>query len=259
MSNAGILQVAHDFVLNNPIFNDNHNIVPYKKGSGLKILLGASMPDVFHDSSARDPPPSCHPGTHHDFIDMITSWGLGTSQHTEPILWMYGPAGVRKLAIAQTCSEGLAERDKLGATLFFSHSDLTLVTKSIKEQFQELLVKPFLQLRADTAGIVEGLVIIIDSLDECGKGPGMHCDIIKIQQRNGLPDSWVSERNIGVLVNLSGGLYIYAAMVIQFIGSHELLSPVDQLCAVLTLANNNKGTDSIHPLSELDLFYTLIM
>ncbi|KAF9439498.1 hypothetical protein P691DRAFT_715803, partial [Macrolepiota fuliginosa MF-IS2] len=312
------------------------------------------MPDAFHDSSALHPPPSCHPGTRHDFIDTITSWGLGTSQHTEPILWMYGPAGVGKSAIAQTCSEGLAERDKLGATLFFSrsvssnkrddphrlfpslayqiatkydaygdildhriHKDPTLVAKSIKEQFQELLVKPFSQLGADTAGVVEGLVVIIDGLDECGKGPGMHCDIIeviaasarsqttpfrwvffsrpethivgsftaddihpstyqleirvsrdidneitlylmdglrKIQQRNGLPDSWVSERNIGVLVNLSGGLYIYAATVIRFVGSHELLGPVDQLRAVLALANDNKGTDSIHPLSELDLF-----
>ncbi|KAF9445232.1 hypothetical protein P691DRAFT_762686 [Macrolepiota fuliginosa MF-IS2] len=81
----------------------------------------------------------------------------------------------------------------------------------------------------------------------------------KIQQRNGLPDSWVSERDKGVLVNLSGGLFIYAATVIRFVGSRELFGPVDQLCAVLALASGDKGTGSVHPLSEIDLFYTLIM
>ncbi|KAF9441882.1 hypothetical protein P691DRAFT_811901 [Macrolepiota fuliginosa MF-IS2] len=359
MSNAGILSGAHNFVLNKPVFNDVRNTVPYKKGSGLKVLLKKSMPDAFHDSSARDPPPSCHPGTRHDFIDTITSWGLGTLQHVKPMLWMYGPAGVGKSAIAQTCSEGLAERNKLGAALFFSRSvgsnkrndphrlfpslayqiatkydaygdildrriqkNPTLVTKSIKEQFQELLVKPLSQLGVDAAGVFEGLVIVIDGLDECGKGPGTHCDIIKIvatsvrnrttpfrwvffsrpethivgsftandtrpltyqleirvsrkidneitlyltgglreiQRRNGLSDSWVSERDIGVLVNISGGLFIYAATVIRFIGSHELFGPVDQLRAVLALASDNKGAGPVHPLSELDLFYTLIM
>ncbi|KAF9441681.1 hypothetical protein P691DRAFT_766009 [Macrolepiota fuliginosa MF-IS2] len=359
MSNAGILQGAHDFVLNNPVFNDIHNAVPYKKGAGLKTLLSASMPDAFHDSSARDPPPSCHPGTRYNFIDAITNWGLGTSQHIEPMLWMHGPAGVGKSAIAQTCSERLSERGKLGAAIFFSRSvgpnkrddphrlfpslayqvatkskpfgdildnyiqdDPTLVTKSIREQFQELLVKPLSQLGADAAGVVEGLVVIIDGLDECGKGPETHCDIIevivvsirnrttpfrwvllsrpethivgsfttndthpltyqleirvsrdidneitlyltdglrKIQRRNGLPDSWISEQDIGVLVNLSGGLFIYATTVIRFVGGRESLGPVDQLRAVLALASSNKGTDSVHPLSELDLFYTLIM
>ncbi|KAF9440749.1 hypothetical protein P691DRAFT_634984, partial [Macrolepiota fuliginosa MF-IS2] len=198
----------------------------------------------------------------------------------------------------------------------------TLVAKSIREQFQELLVKPLSQLGAGAAGVVEGLVVIIDGLDECEKGPEMHCNIIeiiaasvhsrttpfrwvffsrpethivgsfttndihpltyqleirvsrdidneitlyltdglwKIQQRNGLPDSWVSKRDIAVLVNLSGGLFIYAATVIRFVGSHESLGPVDQLRAVLALASGNKGTGPVHPLSELDLFYTMIM
>ncbi|KAF9440575.1 hypothetical protein P691DRAFT_93416 [Macrolepiota fuliginosa MF-IS2] len=317
------------------------------------------MPDAFYDSSARDPPPSCHPDTRRKFIDKIIRWGLGTSQHNEPMLWMHGPAGVGKSAIAQTCSERLAEKGRLGAALFFSRSvgpnkrddprrlfpslayqiatkskpfgdildkrirdDPTLVKKSMREQFRELLVKPLSRLQSGAAGAVEGLVIVIDGLDECGKGPGTHCDIIKIiatpiryqttpflwaffsrpethiigsfttngmrllsyhlkirvsrkidneitlyltnglqkiQRRNGLPDWWVSKRDIGVLVNLSGGLFIYAATIIRFVGSHESLGPVDQLRAILMLASDNKGTDSVHPLSELDLFYTLIM
>ncbi|KAF9441929.1 hypothetical protein P691DRAFT_850195 [Macrolepiota fuliginosa MF-IS2] len=365
MPSAGLLHGAHDLVLNNPHLNDNstnvsvHHTIAGRKRLGLKILLRASIPDAFYDSSARDPPPSCHPGTRHKFIDKIIRWCFGTSRHTEPMLWMHGPAGVGKSAIAQTCSERLAERGKLGAALFFSRSvgpnkrddprclfpslayqiatkskpfgdildkrirdDPTLVKKSMREQFQELLVKPLSRLRSGAAGVVEGLVIVIDGLDECGKGPGTHCDIIKIiatsvrnrttpflwaffsrpetritgsfttngmrslsyhlkirvsrkidneitlyltnglrkiQRRNGLPDSWVSKRDIGVLVNLSGGLFVYAATVLRFVGSHESLGLVDQLRAILMLASDNRGTDSAHPLSELDLFYTLIM
>lgn len=38
----------------------------------------------------------------------------------EPILWLYGPAGAGKSAIAQTIAELAEEAGKLGATLFFS-------------------------------------------------------------------------------------------------------------------------------------------
>ncbi|KAF9444061.1 hypothetical protein P691DRAFT_637331, partial [Macrolepiota fuliginosa MF-IS2] len=300
--------------------------------------------------------PSCHPGTRYDFIDTIVGWSLGNSEHTERILMMRGPAGVGKSAVAQSCAELLAEKNKLGVAIFFSRpnerddphrlfpslsyqiatkskpygdilghrirNDPTLVAKSVKEQFQELLVKPLSQLGADVGGDVGGLVVIIDGLDECDKGPQMHCDIVeiviasvhkkttpfrwaflsrpethivgsftaadtrplsyhleirvsreidneialylkaelrKIQQRSGLPNSWVSERDIGTLVNLSGGLFIYAATLVRFVGNHRSLGPVDQLRAVLALAKGNKEISSTHPLSELDRFYILIM
>lgn len=268
---------------------------------------------------------------------------------------MHGPAGVGKSAVAQSCADLLAEQTKLGAAFFFSRpnerndpdrlftsisyqiaiksdsygnlldhrigKDPTLVTKSITEQFQELLVKPLRQLGTHGANI-EGLVIIIDGIDEC-EGREAQSDIVevvvasvrektmplrwiflsrpephivasfttndvrslsrhlelpvsrkidneitlylkdklrKIQQRGGLPDSWPSEREIGILVNLSGGLFIYAATVVRFVGEHNSSGPVDQLRAVLSLSMHDRGkTDSEHPLAELDLFYTLIM
>ncbi|KAF9450453.1 hypothetical protein P691DRAFT_758126 [Macrolepiota fuliginosa MF-IS2] len=134
MSNGGILQGAHHLILYNPNLNDNSTNVenhinqviydahPYQRGPGLRELLRASMPDAFHDSSVRDPPPSCHPDTRDDDIATITSWGLGASQHAEGILWIYGPAGVGKSAVVQTCAERLAEKNKLGSALFFSRS-----------------------------------------------------------------------------------------------------------------------------------------
>ncbi|KAF9448409.1 hypothetical protein P691DRAFT_759930 [Macrolepiota fuliginosa MF-IS2] len=369
MPDAGILPGAHDFTLNYPVFNDNsahlenptiHNAIIEQKSEqkrlGLERLLKASMPDAFHDSSARNDPPSCHPGTRHDFIDTIVGWGLGVTEHTERLLWLHGPAGVGKSAVAQTCAELIGEKNMLGAALFFSRpnerddphrlfpslsyqiatksksygdildhrirNDPTLVMKSVREQFQELLVKPLSQLGANVGGDVEGLVIIIDGLDECDKGPQVHCEIIeiiatsirhrttpfrwaffsrsethivgsftadnlpslsyqlevpvsrkidnqialyltaelrKIQQRSGLPDSWLSERDIGMLVKLSAGLFIYAATLIRFVGNHKSLGPVDQLRAVLALGRLNRKAISLQPLSELDHFYILIM
>lgn len=380
MSN-GILQGAHDLVFNDATLLDlsthigtlhmnltTHNTVPGQRGSGevsldhlasvilnTRRLLKASMPDAFRDSSARYPPPRCHPGTRQDFIDEITSWALGKSSHSKHILWMHGPAGVGKSAVAQSCADLLAEKNELGAALFFSRSnersdsnslftsiayqlaiksslyddildhkirkDPTLVTKSIMEQFQELLVKPLQHPRTDAADIGEW-VIIVDGLDECGGIEAQH-DVVeiiaasvreqtlpfrwvffsrpeshiiaaftmdnmdsltrnlelpvsrdidneitlyltdelrKIQRRRRLPDSWPSDKEIGTLVNLAAGLFIYASIVIRFIGERDSSGPMDQLCVVLSLATQDKSrVDSEHPLTELDKFYTLIM
>lgn len=77
----------------------------------------------------------------------------------------------------------------------------------------------------------------------------------------GLDDSWPSERDIGTLVNLSAGLFIYAATVVRFIRTEDPPGPEDQLEAVLNLAAHLVKPDdgTSHPLSELDLFYTLLM
>lgn len=41
--------------------------------------------------------------TREQFVDQITSWGLGTLHHTQRILWMYGPAGVGESVVAVLC------------------------------------------------------------------------------------------------------------------------------------------------------------
>lgn len=312
------------------------------------------MPDAFHDSSARYPPPHCHPGTRQDFIEQITDWGIGSSHDPKRILWMWGPAGVGKSAVAQSCADLLDTKNKLGAALFFSRpnrrddpntlftslsyqvatrsrlygdildreiwNDPTLVKKSIVRQFQELLVKPLQELRVRGENMEER-VIIIDGLDECADNK-TQCDIIeiiatsvrsettpfrwaffsraephiaasfgshhvsplslrlelpvsreidheincyltyeltKIQEQHRLPQPWPPDREIGILVDLSAGLFIYAATIIRFISERNSSGPVDQLQVVLSLVAQRTETDSEHPLAELDLFYTLIM
>ncbi|KAF5348921.1 hypothetical protein D9756_009838 [Leucocoprinus leucothites] len=199
---------AQSFTINHPQFIDTSHA-----GSGLKELLKYSMPNAFHDSGARYPPPKCHLGTRTNYIDLITNWALGTSDRKEPILWMHGPFGIGKSAVAQSCAEALERMKKLAATLFFSRSnsdrddpqrvftsiayqiatkypsfreiidrrmieDPALATKSLSIQFEVLLVQPLRQIDVARSGLAE-CVVIIDGLDEC-RGTGGQCEIIKI-------------------------------------------------------------------------------
>ncbi|KAF5345859.1 hypothetical protein D9756_011201 [Leucocoprinus leucothites] len=199
---------AQGFVINNPQFIDASHA-----GSGLERLLRYSMPAAFHDSGVRYPPPKCHLGTRNDYIDLITNWALEASDRKEPILWMHGPFGVGKSAVAQSCAEALERMNKLTATLFFSRSNSdhddpqrvftslayqiatvcpsfgeivskrmidhpALATKSLLKQFEYLLVQPLSQVDIAGSGL-NGRVIIIDGLDECC-GTAEQCEIIKI-------------------------------------------------------------------------------
>ncbi|KAF5355635.1 hypothetical protein D9756_004422 [Leucocoprinus leucothites] len=148
-----------------------------------------------------------------DYIDLITNWALGKSDRKEPILWMCGPFGIGKSAVAQSCAEALVLINKLAATLFFSRSnadhddprhiftsiayqiatkcpsfqeiidrcmikDPALATKSLSMQFEVLLVEPLGQLDIAQSGLAD-CVVIIDGLDECCGTEGQ-CEIIKI-------------------------------------------------------------------------------
>ncbi|KAJ3576864.1 hypothetical protein NP233_g145 [Leucocoprinus birnbaumii] len=208
---------AHNFTINNAHFTNNNtrlNISP--PGSGLKELLNHSMPDAFLNSAARYPPPRCHLGTRKEYIAQITNWALGNPDHDDHeklVLWLHGPFGVGKSAVAQSSAEELKARKKLLATLFFSRSnvgrddplrfvpsivyqiatqcdafadiidmllrkDPSLIMQSLSTQFQELLVAPLQQI--DTvSNELEGRVIIIDGLDEC-RGTAGQCEIIRI-------------------------------------------------------------------------------
>ncbi|KAF9446929.1 hypothetical protein P691DRAFT_644556, partial [Macrolepiota fuliginosa MF-IS2] len=73
---------------------------------GIDILLEASIPDAAHDSSVRDQRPRCSPGTRKQYIENIIRWAVpAIDEKPPPLLWMRGPAGVGKSAVAQTCAE----------------------------------------------------------------------------------------------------------------------------------------------------------
>ncbi|KAF9449320.1 hypothetical protein P691DRAFT_667702 [Macrolepiota fuliginosa MF-IS2] len=360
---SNFFQNAQNFTVNNAQFVSNPQTFNYNSGSGdwvvfaeiqegLDILLKASLPQAAHDSSERDPPPRCHPGTRQDYIAQIIQWSLNKKDRIGRMLWMQGPAGVGKSAVAQTVAETLD--DKLGAAFFFSRlnsgddpdcffttlayqlatkitpfgdildqkirRDPTLVTKAMTQQFEALIVAPVRELQNKGIDVGE-LVIIIDGLDECAtmesqrniieivatsvqeqstpflwiffSRPEPHIitvftssrllslslhlelpvsrdvdneitqyltdEMANLRREHGLPLSWPSENDIGTLVKLSAGLFIYTATIIRFIRAYDSLGPEDQLRLVLSLAKKSNEVRTTHPLFELDSLYMLIM
>ncbi|KXN85088.1 hypothetical protein AN958_11717 [Leucoagaricus sp. SymC.cos] len=166
----------------------------------MKDLAEHTIPGVEHDSSERDPPPLCHPGTRLDICGQAQSWFHNSNQN-EKILWIHGPAGVGKSAIMQTLAqeEHKSPTSILGATVFFSKlrqrndpnrlfntiayqlavrykpycqyitnilsKDPKIVEKSMKEQFHWLIEKPFVEKNV-LQGHRSRVLIILDGLDE---------------------------------------------------------------------------------------------
>lgn len=89
---------------------------PTESSTGITELFQASCPGAFHDSQARHPPPRCLSGTRVDLLREILEW---IERSNKKMLWISGPAGIGKSAIAQTIAEICATNRLLGASFFF--------------------------------------------------------------------------------------------------------------------------------------------
>ncbi len=127
------------------------------------------------------------------------------------MIWLYGPAGTGKSALAQTFAERCAEIGRLGASFFFSRpndrSDPDTVIPSLvyhlavcnteyrslvaaqlandpellrkkarRTQFKKLVVEPLSQLQTQ---LQEPLLVVLDGLDECN-GENAQREIIEM-------------------------------------------------------------------------------
>ncbi|PPQ94050.1 hypothetical protein CVT25_009898 [Psilocybe cyanescens] len=153
------------------------------------------------DSSARHPPGKCHPGTREKALKIITDWIIDPAPD-HSVIWLYGPAGSGKSAIAQSIAEllwqlyqsqyagsfffaagdnmGRGDGNKLFSTLAYQlavqfpallpfindtlFKDPMLPTRSMEIQIKALIVDPLLQVSNWSAHTP---TIIIDGLDEC--------------------------------------------------------------------------------------------
>ncbi|TFK33119.1 hypothetical protein BDQ12DRAFT_574972, partial [Crucibulum laeve] len=155
-----------------------------------------------HNSYERYDPPKCHPETRAAVIEMILSWA-NNRQRTSSIMWLHGPAGAGKSAIAQTAAEKSEKAKTLCATFFFSrnaskrntadHLIATIVHQLIRVipqleqpvmdaveknsavfslslhlQIHRLIVDPILSLMKGNIWSEDSpQLVIIDGLDEC--------------------------------------------------------------------------------------------
>ncbi|KAF8329049.1 hypothetical protein F5887DRAFT_1005301 [Amanita rubescens] len=192
---------AHDFIMMNPVFNDMGTYNNYSDEPELDRLWKYISADALHDSFARSPPPRCHPGTRETVLRKIYSW-IDQPNPRQRILWLNGPAGAGKTAVAQTVAEH-CKGHQLAASFFFKRNtkdrgvvdrlfltlawqlatsipetrpyiesalkaDRLLHTKAIDVQFDQLFVQVFRKLLRDKPNIrLEKTLVIIDGVDEC--------------------------------------------------------------------------------------------
>ncbi|KAM6491983.1 hypothetical protein JOM56_012621 [Amanita muscaria] len=204
-------QDAHHFSIsgNARILNIGQQVNHRGGTSGLDTLEKFVSFSALHDSSAQDPERCCHPDTRKSVLGQICNWADDPTR-PERILWLHGPAGVGKSAIAQTISY-LYGRDKVGATFFFFRSDPVrndgsrlfptlawqlassvsiakdliaaslenypdLLRKTVEIQFEQLIARPFLTISGgESTAPTSTRVIVVDGLDECSD--------VKLQER----------------------------------------------------------------------------
>ncbi|KAF5362558.1 hypothetical protein D9756_002122 [Leucocoprinus leucothites] len=225
----GILNGAHDLIIQNSTFNvvynmdKSHNPAFVESflrnidGGGTVLLVldkkrvaGAEM-----DSSDREPPPRCHPETRKEIRETLSFWFLNPRRASN-FIWLSGPAGAGKSAVAQTFAEYSHGLGRFGAAFFFSRlqnrdsptgviatiayqlalrdagynhlithilfNDPSILDKPMRIQFHKLIVEPFTILTAQLAASAaarQPLLIIIDGLDECSNEDAQ-CELIAL-------------------------------------------------------------------------------
>ena len=173
-------------------------------GLGFEILYSRIAPDAFHDSGERFDPPKCHPNTRLAVLEDIMRW-VQDLIRSKDVLWLYGPAGAGKSAIAQTIAEMCAKLGLLVASFFFFrssssrnnekrlmasiayqlalsipetrpfigsavHLDPSIFDKSLETQLETLIIGPLEKARSNNTPAMTDKwprLIIIDGLDEC--------------------------------------------------------------------------------------------
>src|SRR6266550_4545333 len=154
-----------------------------------------------HDSLERYPPPLCHPKTREKVLKIVSDW-IDDSYPRQRIMWLNGPAGAGKSAIAQTIAERYKDNRLAGSFFFLRNTpdrgvanrlfltlawqlaasipetlpyiesalktERLLYSKSINIQFDHLIVKVFENVLRDRPGLrPDRSLIIIDGVGEC--------------------------------------------------------------------------------------------
>ncbi|EKM75287.1 hypothetical protein AGABI1DRAFT_116487 [Agaricus bisporus var. burnettii JB137-S8] len=181
------------------MIENNYNLSPVP--DVLQILADKRMFGVEVDSRDRDPPPRCHPETRKNLRNRARIW-LSNHERYSRLLYIWGPAGEGKSAVAQSVAEEAKAQGHLGASIFFSklndrddldcvvptivaqlstvhsefasivsnilESDRTILQKNRATQFKELLIDPFQHIMArDPSTALRPLLIVLDGIDEC--------------------------------------------------------------------------------------------
>ncbi|KAJ7797139.1 hypothetical protein B0H14DRAFT_3548723 [Mycena olivaceomarginata] len=160
--------------------------------------------DALHNSEQRFPPPLCHPDTRTAVQNTIQCWAVDADYQAPNVMWLYGPAGAGKSAVAQSMAENWGAENKLAASFFFARwrvggssgthlfptiayqlalhipslrefiglaveADPAICNKTLEEQFHALIVNQMSCVEIGPSR--EFNFVIIDGLDECDSKP----------------------------------------------------------------------------------------
>ena len=171
----------------------------------MDFLTNSIAPGAFYNSHGRYNRPKCAPSTRVAILEHIMTW-IRDLQKLYFFMWLQGPAGAGKSAIAQTIAELCYEADLLAASFFFSISvsgsdasrliptlvyqlclsmpairqyvedtierDPSVLSASLEAQISSLMIDPLRRALLDDKDAISlrssPIIIIIDGLDECG-------------------------------------------------------------------------------------------
>ncbi|KAF9450249.1 hypothetical protein P691DRAFT_726359 [Macrolepiota fuliginosa MF-IS2] len=261
--------------------------------TALPWLLEYIMRGAKFDSSDRDPPPRCHPGTRTTIIDKIHHW-LEDPHPEKKLLWLRGLAGVGKSAIVQTLAEKLSEQGRLGASLFFSRPNgrtdprqvfptlayqFAVQNPSYKAEFVSqypstpliwmIASRPETHLKAlfcedDVKPILWEEDVPIDSPEACRDVEKfLHHEFTKIRKH--YPDHiqetlWPANDQFLRITTAASGLFIFAQVIIHFIDDSVVGNPITQLrCVISIISRVPLSQLQRHPLAVLDAIYGEIL
>jgi len=199
--------------LSTPVFAD----ADIRWRIGIQALNQAISHGAMRDSSERDPPPRCHPGTRERATEDIICW-IEEPIQSSSVLWVNGRAGVGKSALMQKIAErggayyggcfffrrgvpGCNKKGFLFSTVAYQlamnvpgmdehvdsamSKDSSLPRMSAAVQMEWLIVEP---IKLARPVLPHPLIIIIDGLDECEDHDSQR-DILKLAVRASLDPS----------------------------------------------------------------------
>ncbi|KAF8194577.1 hypothetical protein BJ912DRAFT_1141437 [Pholiota molesta] len=169
-----------------------NNSTGSRERHGLTRLLDNISQGAFHDAAERGDRPKCHRHTRVAIRAEIMQWISASNAQRKLIIWMYGPAGSGKTAIAQSIAEACAK----AASFFFSRTaagrndttrfedamlttierDPTIFSRAIATQMRVLIVEPLKAL----PHLPQPIFVILDGLDEAGPTPEAQADLLHI-------------------------------------------------------------------------------
>ncbi|KAJ3524557.1 hypothetical protein NMY22_g10950 [Coprinellus aureogranulatus] len=166
MSSSGSFELfadAHHF----QVRNINITAPMPLSSKSFDLLCENVAAEAVHNAGERCDAPKCHPETRVAVQEEILSWISCGHHDSQPkkILWLTGPAGSGKTAIAG------ALQTLRGPILSAIERDPHIFSKGLRCQCRAFLLKPFHEKRGSLVQSALPRVIIIDGLDEVG-APG---------------------------------------------------------------------------------------